>query len=465
MDLSFNVNHLSNEFYQTYTLVDYSEREIYDRLVREFKKNTRPLIVDFKIIFGNEYKNGLSHDIHTYPGKLYPNLAKFFCKALYKEQSTNKFLDPFVGSGTTIVEATVEGYDAFYCDINPLARLLTKVKTTQLRKDEIDFYWKKLNSVYKETHVFETIEIINASHWYDDRVKNDLDKLMSCINSLDREDIRDFFKIAFSHLARKVSYCDLQVSVPVKIKIKSNFSVLRKAEIEKRLTYIKSVDVLAAFKEIVEKYGNSLEDFNNGLKEYSSIPRLLANNVALIKEEGAFDLIMTSPPYGSAQKYIRASSLSLNWLKLSTPQEVTTLVNTSIGKERVTKEDKAKGDEYFEKLDTKFKVILEKVKDKNLDRYYITLTYLKQMDESLDNILKALKENGRLVLIIGNNTVCNQIFYNDEFLIGLMRKKGLELEIHLIDFIKSRGLMIKRNKTSAIINYESILIFRRNGRY
>lgn len=465
MDLSFNVNHLSNEFYQTYTLVDYSEREIYDRLVREFKKNTRPLIVDFKIIFGNEYKNGLSHDIHTYPGKLYPNLAKFFCKALYKEQSTNKFLDPFVGSGTTIVEATVEGYDAFYCDINPLARLLTKVKTTQLRKDEIDFYWKKLKSVYKETHVFETIEIINASHWYDDRVKNDLDKLMSCINSLDREDIRDFFKIAFSHLARKVSYCDLQVSVPVKIKIKSNFSVLRKAEIEKRLTYIKSVDVLAAFKEIVEKYGNSLEDFNNGLKEYSSIPRLLANNVALIKEEGAFDLIMTSPPYGSAQKYIRASSLSLNWLKLSTPQEVTTLVNTSIGKERVTKEDKAKGDEYFEKLDTKFKVILEKVKDKNLDRYYITLTYLKQMDESLDNILKALKENGRLVLIIGNNTVCNQIFYNDEFLIGLMRKKGLELEIHLIDFIKSRGLMIKRNKTSAIINYESILIFRRNGRY
>lgn len=465
MDLSFNVNHLSNEFYQTYTLVDYSEREIYDLLVHEFKKKTRPLIVDFKKIFGDKYKSGLSHDIHTYPGKLYPNLAKFFCKALYKEQSTNKFLDPFVGSGTTIVEATVEGYDAFYCDINPLARLLTKVKTTKLRKGEIDFYWEKLNFLYKETHTSEAIEIINASHWYDNRVKKDLDKLMSCINSLDQADIKDFFKIAFSHLARKVSYCDLQVSVPVKIKIKSNFSILRKAEIEKRLTYIESVDVLAAFKEIIEKYGSSLESFNNSLKQYSSIPRLLANNVALIKEESFFDLIMTSPPYGSAQKYIRASSLSLNWLKLSTPQEVTTLVNTSIGKERVTKEDKVKAVEYFEKLDNKFKVILEKVKDKNLDRYYITLTYLKEMDEGLDNIVKALKENGRLVLIIGNNTVCNQIFYNDEFLIDLMKKKGLELEIHLIDFIKSRGLMIKRNKTSGIINYESILIFRRNGNY
>lgn len=54
------------------------------------------------------------------------------------------------------------------------------------------------------------------------------------------------------------------------------------------------------------------------------------------------------------------------------------------------------------------------------------------------------------------------MFYNDEFLIDLMKKRGLELEMHLIDFIKSRGLMIKRNKTSGIINYESILIFRNN---
>ena len=56
MDLTFNVNHLSNEFYQTYTLVDYSEREIYDVLVCEFKRKYRPLIVDFKTIFENKYK-------------------------------------------------------------------------------------------------------------------------------------------------------------------------------------------------------------------------------------------------------------------------------------------------------------------------------------------------------------------------------------------------------------------------
>ncbi len=461
MDLSFNVNHLSNEFYQTYTLVDYSEREIYNLLVCEFQGKYRPLIVDFKLIFENKYKNGLSHDIHSYPGKLYPNLAKFFCKALYKERNTNKFLDPFVGSGTTIVEAAAEGYEAFYCDINPLARLLTKVKTTQLEKDEIDFHLEQLFTLYKQAHSFEAIDVINASHWYDDRVKNELDKLMSCIDSLDKVDIKDFFEIAFSHLARKVSYCDLKVSVPVKIKIKSNFSALRKAEIEKRLTYIKNVDILMAFKEIVEKYSISLQNFANCLKENSTTPKLLANNVTLIKDDAVFDLIITSPPYGSAQKYIRASSLSLNWLKLSRPQEVTTLVNSSIGKERVTKEDKEKSDNYFKKLNVKFQDVLEKIKEQNLTRYYITLTYLKEMDSSLENIIKSLKDDARLVLVVGNNTVCSHIFYNDEFLIDLLEKKGLKLEIHLIDFIKSRGLMIKRNKTSGIINYESILVFKK----
>ncbi|MFP0868065.1 SAM-dependent methyltransferase [Acinetobacter baumannii] len=465
MDLSFNVNHLSHEFYQTYTLLNHSEREIYDLLVHEFKKTRRPLLVDFKLIFEKIYRNGLSHDIHTYPGKLYPHLAKFFCKALYQEESANKFLDPFVGSGTTIVEAIVEGYEASYCDINPLARLLTKVKTTPLEKELIIYYLEKLIFEYQNIQVFETIDVINASHWYDNRVKNNLDKLMGCINRLDHADVRDFFKIAFSHLARKVSYCDLQVSVPVKIKVKSNFSELRKAEIQKRLAYIENANVVEIFKEIVEKYSNSLGDFSNNLKKYSSNPSLLSNNVALVQEDGTFDLIMTSPPYGSAQKYIRASSLSLNWLNLSTPQEVTNLVNTSIGKERVSKADKEKSDEYFEKLHNKFKITLEKVKEIDLNRYYITLTYLKEMDDVLDNIVKALKENGKLVLIIGNNTVCNQVFYNDEFLINLMENKGLTLEIHLIDFIKSRGLMIKRNKTSGIINYESILIFRKNGQH
>lgn len=461
MDLSFNVNHLSNEFYQNYTLVDFSEREIYNLLVHEFQKKNRPLIVDFKMIFEKKYKNGLSHDIHTYPGKLYPNLAKFFCKALYKEHNANKFLDPFVGSGTTIVEAAAEGYEAFYCDINPLARLLTKVKTTHIEKDEIDSYLKHLFVLYKDPYSFDAIEVINASHWYDDRVKNDLDKLMGCIDRLDKEDIRDFFKIAFSHLARKVSYCDLQVSVPVKIKIKSNFSTLRKAEIEKRLTYIKNVDILAAFKEIVDKYSISLQNFVNNLKDYSSTPKLLANDVTSIKEDATFDLIMTSPPYGSAQKYIRASSLSLNWLKLSTPQEATILVNSSIGKERVTKQDKEESDNYFNKINIKFKEVLEKIKEQNLNRYYITLNYLKEMDASLENIIKSLKDEAKIVLVIGNNTVCNQIFYNDEFLINLLENKGLKLEIHVIDFIKSRGLMIKRNKTSGIINYESILVFKK----
>ena len=41
-------------------------------------------------------------------------------------------LDPFCGSGTVLLEAALRGHLAIGVDVNPLARLLSRVKTTRL---------------------------------------------------------------------------------------------------------------------------------------------------------------------------------------------------------------------------------------------------------------------------------------------------------------------------------------------
>ncbi|THV22580.1 SAM-dependent methyltransferase [Acinetobacter baumannii] len=463
MDLSFSFNQLNKSFYQTYSLVNFSEREVYQLLVDEFQKKNSPLVVDFKLLFKNIYKNNVSHDIHSYPGKLYPNLARFFCKALYTPEEKNKFLDPFSGSGTTIVEAMLEGYETYYCDINPLALLLTKVKTTPLTQLEIEENLVTLTRIYNNITKFDSINVINQDHWYDKRIKLELDKLINSIKLLKNNDVVDLFKVAFSHLARKMSYCDLQVSVPVKIKLKPNFSDSRKREIERRLDYISTANTLKDFIQIVEKFSESINLLSNETRHNNTFePKLLCNDINLIDKKNFFDLIITSPPYGAAQKYIRSSSLSLNWLELSDPNEVTILCNTSIGKERVSQKDREKADIYIETLDKKYQETLYAIKESNLNRYYIMLTYLYEMEKGLDKLSQAVKNKGKIVLIVGNNTVSNQFFHNDIFLSDIMKKNGFHLEIHLIDFIKTRGLMIKRNKTSGIINYESILVFQKN---
>ena len=56
MDLSFSFNQLNKSFYQTYSLVNFSEREVYQSLVEEFQKKNSPLVIDFKLLFKNIYK-------------------------------------------------------------------------------------------------------------------------------------------------------------------------------------------------------------------------------------------------------------------------------------------------------------------------------------------------------------------------------------------------------------------------
>ena len=64
------------------------------------------------------------HRLHPYLGKFVPQLVEIF---LRKFQPT-LVCDPFVGCGTTLVEAAAMGIDSFGVDVSPFNCLLSKVK-------------------------------------------------------------------------------------------------------------------------------------------------------------------------------------------------------------------------------------------------------------------------------------------------------------------------------------------------
>ncbi len=68
------------------------------------------------------------HGLHPYLGKYVPQLVEIFLKRYF--QAGARVYDPFVGSGTTLVEANVFGADAIGCDISAFNCLLSRVKTT-----------------------------------------------------------------------------------------------------------------------------------------------------------------------------------------------------------------------------------------------------------------------------------------------------------------------------------------------
>src|SRR3989338_790503 len=82
---------------------------------------------DFKKADTKEYTNC----IHTYPAMMIPQIARRLIYLYGKNAKT--LLDPFCGSGTSLVEASLTNHikGAYGFDLNPLAILISKVKTTK----------------------------------------------------------------------------------------------------------------------------------------------------------------------------------------------------------------------------------------------------------------------------------------------------------------------------------------------
>ena len=78
---------------------------------------------------------GLTHGLYRYPARFSPELAAAAVDAFTRPGEV--VLDPFVGGGTSAVESLVRGRRFVGFDINPLAVLLTQVKTSPLTKSEL----------------------------------------------------------------------------------------------------------------------------------------------------------------------------------------------------------------------------------------------------------------------------------------------------------------------------------------
>lgn len=73
----------------------------------------------------------LTHPLHSYPARMHPATARDLVELVLETEAVEprSVLDPFCGSGTTLVEARSAGAEAVGVDLNPLAVLLARVKT------------------------------------------------------------------------------------------------------------------------------------------------------------------------------------------------------------------------------------------------------------------------------------------------------------------------------------------------
>src|SRR5258706_15161071 len=78
--------------------------------------------------------SGLTHCFYKYPARFSPGFVGSAIDAFSKPGDT--VLDPYMGGGTSIVEALARGRRAIGSDINSLALFVTKAKTAKLTEAE-----------------------------------------------------------------------------------------------------------------------------------------------------------------------------------------------------------------------------------------------------------------------------------------------------------------------------------------
>lgn len=433
--------------------------EVIQRFVNIYNETRLPIEVSFRDLNPSLNNSDRStHLIHTYPAKLLPHIPHIFLNNNIFSKQDDLVLDPFCGSGTVLLEALLSGKNAAGIDSNPLARLITRVKTRKYNTSELRRVLQQIKKTFECTESKEIPNVVNVDHWFFKEIQISLGKLFWIIKGIEEQETQDFFRLCFSNCVKKVSLADPRVSVPVRLRYEQyKDGHPLKEKTRKRLENLKEINVFEKFYQIARDniYRFDKLDFEGHLNaEIVGKDARKINN----RQNNSVDLILTSPPYGGAQKYIRASSLNLGWMGKLEDSTLASFERDSIGREHYSRY------EYLELIKTGLDIAdkkLQQIREINPLRAHISAKYLVEMKQSLKEMHRVLKKGGYLILIAANNQVCGQEFETQYFLRKICEELGFSVTLELVDDIKSYGLMTKRNKTASVITREWVVVFRK----
>jgi len=113
-----------------------------------------PIEVQQDVIYEIEQNNpnSYTHSYFKYPCKFIPEIPRWAIKSFIGFDNVNNklILDPFAGSGTTLLESSLNGVPSIGAEIDDVAKLIIKVKTTKLSSSQIQMVDDFKNEIVQE---------------------------------------------------------------------------------------------------------------------------------------------------------------------------------------------------------------------------------------------------------------------------------------------------------------------------
>jgi len=379
------------------------------------------------IVINSKDTTYLTHNYHPFPAKFIPGLPNFLIKNF--TSPGDLVLDPFCGSGTTLVEAKLLNRDAIGIDIHPIAVLMSRVKTNPLTHNEIEdirYLIKRIQAIYSSyLHIktpqkslfFEQPkelkdynkwipEFPGRDHWFKKEVLDELAIIKSVIKEA------NISEAAQEYLLLGLSAIIVQVS--------NQEGETRYAAIKKN---IKTGQVFDLFiKKIKDMNYRMLEFKKRASNSKISVIWGDLRNLQGIGGRKA-DLVVTSPPYANTYDYYLYHKLRMYWLDY----DYKYVQENEIGS-RNKHSSKKQGMEY----------------------------YINDMRKCFEKISLWLKKDRYAAFIIGDSVISGEKISGDKIIIKLAEEVGMSL-IDKVDYSQDLSSKMfnnafrKKNKLEHVI--------------
>ncbi|MGD9730834.1 MAG: DNA methyltransferase [Desulfamplus sp.] len=401
---------------------------------------------DFRSANTKEY----THCYHNYPAMMIPQVANRLINLYGKNAAT--LFDPYCGTGTSLVEANLNGIDAYGTDINPMARLIAEAKTTIIELEILDLYLKEFNDflfalnwgINNTNVIFPNFK--NIDFWFKEEVKLALASIKQFINNIKDPRVKKFFLVAFSETVRESSFTR-----------NSEFKLYRMPEKQRedfnpdvfKIINSKLARNRMGLKFYMEKNKNDAKtkiyDFNSSEK------------IEKIEEE-SIDIVVTSPPYGDSRTtvaYGQFSRLSNQWLDVENASQID---NQLMGGK--AKNIKKIGIDIIDKT-------VERVERKDEKRAKDIYSFYEDYAKSIANVSKVIKQGGYACYVVGNRRVKDIALPTDEITKCLFLERGFKYLNTFIRNIPNKRMPSKNSPTNQIgkkittMNNEYIVIMQK----
>lgn len=390
--------------------------------------------------------NSYTHNYFKYPCKFIPEIPRWAMKK-YCDKINSNILDPFSGSGTTLLEALIQGNNAYGTDVDDVAKLITRVKTQIFSIEELEEI-KNIFLKINEQIIHENIEPIipeidNLEHWFPKENIDLLGKMRFLIESIEDRRFEEFFKVCFISIIKKCSFADNSSPKP----------------------YVSSKIIKKPANPIVE-FTNIFNKYMEGLKQLSEVKsrneiKILNGNALDITSNKEIDLAITSPPYINAFDYGRTLRLENLWLGFLTESELRNKKKVYVGTEKINSKNEIQNldilnysnllKEYFETLIS----IDEK-------RALIVKKFFEDMKRNMLQVKECLKSNGYYCIVIGNSTIRKIEIESWKVLRDIGEKIGYEVDTYFNYEIRNPYINIPRKGKGGKISKDYVIVLKRN---